>query len=155
MLVLLIVFMITAPLLTTGVPIDLPKTQARALKGESDPLVVTINNNGKIFLQDAEINQGQLLARLAGLAQEDDKRRVYVRGDRGVNYGQVMGVMGAINAAGFVHVALVTEPIDGKLGDEKLGGMRKNKREKIIIGETRSALKRALFSFCLSAVAID
>ena len=112
MLVLLIVFMITAPLLTTGVPVDLPKTQARSLKGESEPLVVTINNQGKIFLQDAEIESHQLLSRLAGLAQEDDKRRVYVRGDKGVNYGQVMGVMGAINAAGFTHVALVTEPLN-------------------------------------------
>lgn len=114
MLVLLIVFMITAPLLTTGVPVDLPKTQARAIKGESEPLVITIDNSGRVFLQDAEIRENQLLSRLAGLAQEDDKRRVYVRGDRMVNYGKIMGVMGAINAAGFVHVALVTEPIDDR-----------------------------------------
>jgi len=112
MLVLLIVFMITAPLLTTGVPVDLPKTQARPLKGESEPLVVTIDNSGKIFLQDAEIKPDQLLSRLAGLAQEDDKRRIYVRGDKAVNYGKIMGVMGAINSAGFTHVALVTEPIE-------------------------------------------
>ena len=112
MLVLLIVFMITAPLLTTGVPVDLPKTQARAIKGESEPLVITVDNSGKIFLQDSEIKANELLSRLAGLAQEDDKRRVYVRGDRSVNYGKMMGVMGAINAAGFVHVALVTEPLD-------------------------------------------
>jgi biopolymer transport protein TolR len=112
MLVLLIVFMITAPLLTTGVPVDLPKTQAHAIKGESEPLVITVDNSGRVFLQDAEIKTGQLLSRLAGLAQEDDKRRVYVRGDRTVSYGKMMGIMGAINAAGFVHVALVTEPLD-------------------------------------------
>ena len=112
MLVLLIVFMITAPLLTTGVPVDLPKTQAKPLKGESEPLVVTIDNGGNIFLQDAQIKPDQLLSRLAGLAQEDDKRRVYVRGDKGVNYGKIMGVMGAINAAGFTHVALVTQPLE-------------------------------------------
>ena len=112
MLVLLIVFMITAPLLTTGVPVDLPKTQARPLKGESEPLVVTIDNSGNIFLQDAQIKPDQLLSRLAGLAQEDDKRRIYVRGDKGVNYGKIMGVMGAINAAGFTHVALVTQPLE-------------------------------------------
>ena len=112
MLVLLIVFMITAPLLTTGVPIDLPKSQAQPLKGESDPLVVTVDGKGNIFLQDVQIKPNQLLSRLAGLAQEDDKRRVYVRGDKAVNYGKMMTVMGAINASGFTHVALVTEPID-------------------------------------------
>jgi biopolymer transport protein TolR len=110
MLVLLIVFMVAAPLLTVGVPIDLPKTKADTLKGQDEPLSITVNAQGKIYLQETEIaNVDELVPRLAAIAQNKKDTRIFVRGDRAINYGRVMEVMGMINGAGFTQVALVTD----------------------------------------------
>ncbi len=109
MLVLLIVFMVSAPLLTVGVPIDLPETQAKPLQSETEPIVVSIDPNGKIFLQDNEVTAEKLVATLQAIAREGLDERLYVRGDRDADYGAVMRVMGRLNAAGYRHIGLVTE----------------------------------------------
>jgi biopolymer transport protein TolR len=109
MLVLLIVFMVTAPLLTTGVAVDLPRSESSPLPGQDEPLSVTVDAGGRIFLQESEINLEQLPARLVAVTQRNKEARIFVRGDRGVDYGTIMGVVNAINRAGFVKVALVTD----------------------------------------------
>ena len=109
MLVLLVVFMITAPLLTVGVPVDLPKTKSSVIVGEDEPLVVTLNAEGKLFLQDTEVALDKLVARLTAITENRKETRVFVRGDRKIAYGKVMEVMGLINLAGFDRVALITE----------------------------------------------
>ena len=113
MLVLLVVFMITAPLLTVGVPIDLPKTAASNLQGSEEPLTVSINDMGKIYLQKTLVKQEELVARMLAISENLTSRRIFVRGDRLVDYGTVMEVMGSLNAAGFNKVALVTEAPGG------------------------------------------
>ena len=113
MLVLLVVFMITAPLLTVGVPIDLPKTAASTLQGSEEPLTVSINEKGKIYLQKTLVKQEELVARMLAISENLTSRRIFVRGDRLVDYGTVMEVMGSLNAAGFNKVALVTEVPSG------------------------------------------
>ncbi len=113
MLVLLVVFMITAPLLTVGVPIDLPKTAASTLQGSEEPLTVSINEKGKIYLQKTPVKQEELVARMLAISENLTSRRIFVRGDRLVDYGTVMEVMGSLNAAGFNKVALVTEAPGG------------------------------------------
>ena len=113
MLVLLVIFMITAPLLTVGVPIDLPKTAASNLQGSEEPLTVSINNKGKIYLQKTLVQQEELVARMLAISENLTSRRIFVRGDRLVDYGTVMEVMGSLNAAGFNKVALVTEVPSG------------------------------------------
>ena len=120
MLVLLVVFMITAPLLTVGVPIDLPKTAASNLQGSEEPLTVSINDKGKIYLQKTLVKQEELVARMLAISENLTSRRIFVRGDRSVDYGTVMEVMGSLNAAGFNKVALVTEaPPGSPLAKEK------------------------------------
>ena len=111
MLVLLVVFMITAPLLSVGVPVNLPETSARPLQGSEEPLTITVDAEGKIWLQEAEVPLDELVPKLVAVveARGDKEERIFVRGDRGITYGAVMQVMGTINAAGFRHVALVTE----------------------------------------------
>jgi biopolymer transport protein TolR len=109
MLVLLIIFMITAPLLTVGVPVDLPKTKATAVKDALEPLAVTINIDGKIFLQDTEVSIEELVPRLTAIAGTGYDQRIFVRGDKGVEYGRVMEVMGLISGAGFTRLALITD----------------------------------------------
>ena len=109
MLVLLIVFMVTAPLLAVGVPVDLPRSQARPLPEDSKPLAVTIDAEGRLFLQKTEVGMPELVARLRAIAATSPNLRIYVRGDRHIAYGRVMEVMGLLNAAGFPRVALVTE----------------------------------------------
>ena len=109
MLVLLVVFMITAPLLTVGVPIDLPKASASNLQGNEEPLTVSISDKGEIFLQETLVGREELVARLLAIAENRTSRRVFVRGYRSVDYGVVMAVMSRLNAAGFNKVALVTE----------------------------------------------
>ncbi|HJM91936.1 MAG: protein TolR [Alphaproteobacteria bacterium] len=109
MLVLLVVFMITAPLLTVGVPIDLPKASASNLQGNEEPLTVSISDRGEIFLQETLVGAEELVARLLAIAENRTSRRIFVRGDRTVDYGAVMTVMSRLNAAGFNKVALVTE----------------------------------------------
>lgn len=109
MLVLLVVFMVTAPLLTTGVAVDLPKSDSSALPGQDEPLSVTIAGDGRIYLQESGIELDQLGPRLLAITERKPETRVFVRGDRSVDYGQVMAVVGAINRAGITKVALLTE----------------------------------------------
>jgi biopolymer transport protein TolR len=109
MLVLLIVFMVTAPLLTVGVSVDLPKTQASPLPGQDEPLTVSINRQGKVFLQETEVGVDALGPRLMAVSERNPDARIFVRGDKGIDYGSVMAVMGAIYSAGFSKVALITE----------------------------------------------
>ena len=109
MLVLLIVFMVAAPLLTVGVPIDLPETRAKALQSDKDPLTVTVAMDGKVYLQDQEIPIEELVAKLQAIASEGYEERIFVRGDNKVGYGAVMQVMGRLNAAGFKRIGLVTD----------------------------------------------
>jgi biopolymer transport protein TolR len=113
MLVLLIIFMVSAPLLTVGVPIDLPESKAGSLNEEKEPLTISVNNEGEIFLQDTKISLDDLVPRLNAITNQGYEERIYVRGDRNVNYGQVMRVMGTISSAGFRRVALVTEVEQG------------------------------------------
>jgi biopolymer transport protein TolR len=115
MLVLLIIFMVSAPLLTVGVPIDLPQTQAKSLDQDREPLTITVNLKGEVFLQNAEIKIDDLVAKLQAITQArgGTDERIYVRGDRKVDYGTVMRVMGRLSAAGFRRVALVTEVEQG------------------------------------------
>jgi biopolymer transport protein TolR len=113
MLVLLIIFMVAAPMLTVGVPVDLPQSQAPALSEEREPLTISVNNQGEIFLQDTKVELEDIVPRLNAITNQGYEERIYVRGDRNVNYGQVMKVMGTISAAGFKRVALVTEVEQG------------------------------------------
>jgi biopolymer transport protein TolR len=112
MLVLLIVFMVSAPLLTAGVPVDLPQTAAKPLAVEKEPITITIDPSGKIFLQEAEVPIDQLVTQLNAIAKEGPDERIYVRGDKTASYGTIMQVMGTINGAGFKHIGLValTQP---------------------------------------------
>jgi biopolymer transport protein TolR len=109
MLVLLIVFMVTAPLLTVGVPVDLPKTRAPALGQDKEPLSVTIAKDGKIFLQKQVVTQEALVPKLQAISQNGYDQRIFVRGDKSVDYGRVMEVMGMLSQAGFTHIGLVTD----------------------------------------------
>ena len=109
MLVLLIVFMVTAPLLTVGVPVDLPKTRAPALGQDKEPLSVTIARNGKIYLQKEVVTEDQLVPKLQAISQNGYDQRIFVRGDQTVDYGRVMVVMGLLASAGFTHIGLVTD----------------------------------------------
>jgi biopolymer transport protein TolR len=109
MLVLLIVFMVTAPLLTVGVPVDLPKTRAPALGQDREPLSVTIKRDGTIFLQKEKVPQDQLVDKLKAVASNGYNQRIFVRGDKTVDYGKVMEVMGLLNSAGFTRIGLVTD----------------------------------------------
>ena len=119
MLVLLIIFMVSAPLLTVGVPIDLPQTQAKSLDQDQKPLTVSVNTQGQVFLQESEIKVEELVPKLQAIAQARNgggggmDERIYVRGDRKVDYGTVMRVMGRLSQAGFRRVALVTEVEQG------------------------------------------
>lgn len=113
MLVLLIVFMVTAPLMTSGVNVDLPKTDAKPLNSDSEPLTVSINGSGKIFLQDSETNTGELVTKLNAIAKGDQARRIFVRADKGIQYGEVMQVMATISQGGFTKVALLAEQTAG------------------------------------------
>jgi len=119
MLVLLIIFMVTAPLLTAGVAVDLPKTKARLLSQDKEPLTISIEKSGKIFLGGAKdvekesIPLEELVPKLTAIAENGYDQRIFVRGDRAVDYGRVMQVMGELNAAGFRRIGLVTEPPRG------------------------------------------
>ena len=108
MLVLLVVFMITAPLLTVGVPVELPKSTAPEISGEDEPLAVSINAAGLIFLGDSEIALEELGPRLVAVTDRNPDARIFVRGDKSIDYGMVMAVMGALAEAGFTNLALIT-----------------------------------------------
>jgi biopolymer transport protein TolR len=109
MLVLLIVFMVAAPLLTVGVPVDLPKAQAPAINENKEPLVVTVNAQGAIYLQETTVGDDELVPRLQAITHNNPEASIYVRGDRTINYGRVLEVMSMISAAGFTKVSLVAE----------------------------------------------
>lgn len=109
MLVLLIVFMVTAPLLTVGVPVDLPKTKAQALGQDREPLAVTVKKDGTIYLQNTAVPEDALVPKLTAIAANGYDQRIFVRGDKDVDYGRVMEVMARISAAGFTHIGLVTD----------------------------------------------
>ena len=115
MLVLLIIFMVSAPLLTVGVPIDLPQTQAANLDQAREPLAISINVKGQVFLQNTEIKLEELVPKLKAItdARGGADERIYVRGDKSVDYGTIMRVMGRLSAAGFRRVGLVTEVEQG------------------------------------------
>jgi biopolymer transport protein TolR len=109
MLVLLVIFMVTAPLLTVGVTVDLPKTKASTIAGQDEPLAVSVDAQGQIFLQDTKLELDGLVPRLMAITGNNPDVRIFVRGDKAIHYGRVMEVMGTVNAAGFRKVALITE----------------------------------------------
>ncbi|TCT05574.1 protein TolR [Aquabacter spiritensis] len=113
MLVLLIIFMVSAPLLTVGVPIDLPQTAAKSMDQTKDPITVSVNAKGQIFIGETEVAYADLVPRLQAVTQNAMDERIFVRGDRKVDYGTVMRVMGRLSGAGFKRVALVTEVDQG------------------------------------------
>jgi biopolymer transport protein TolR len=114
MLVLLIVFMVTAPLLTVGVTVDLPEARSSPLPGQDEPLTVSVTRDGTVFLQESEIALADLGPRLLAITERRPETRIFVRGDRVIDYGRVMEVVGAIHTAGFNRVALVTEFREGR-----------------------------------------
>ena len=109
MLVLLIVFMITAPMLTVGVQVDLPQTKANQLNSDADPLIITMNKNREIFIQDAVVSPEELIPRLKAISKVNSKTRIFVRGDNLLPYGEVIEIMGKIQTAGYEKVALVAK----------------------------------------------
>ena len=117
-LVLLIIFMVAAPLMTVGVPVDLPRTNATPLPQEQEPLTITVDSQGRIFLQETEVPMDGLVPQLQAIMrnqpQGQPERRIFVRGDRAISYGRVMEVMGTVSAAGFSRVALLAEQPQGR-----------------------------------------
>ena len=114
MLVLLVIFMVTAPLLTVGVPLDLPKTQAAPVSDPKPPVIMSLNRAGEVFIGDERIDPSDLAERLSGLAAEDPTRIVYVRGDQTISYAQLMEALGMVNRAGFAKVSLIAEAAGSK-----------------------------------------
>jgi biopolymer transport protein TolR len=115
MLVLLIVFMVTAPLLSAGIPVDLPKTEAAAVTEKDDkPLEVAVNKKGDIYIGETKVNRAELLLKLSTITGDDKERRVFIKADQGLSYGKVMEILGSINKAGYKKVALITEPSPAK-----------------------------------------
>ena len=110
MLVLLIIFMVTAPLLTVGVQVDLPETSADTLPEESEPLTLTINSKGEVFIQETKIEFKNIIQKILAVSNNRTDTRIYVRGDKTINYGRVLEVMGKLSGSGFTKVALISEP---------------------------------------------
>ena len=111
MLVLLIIFMVTAPLLTVGVQVDLPETSADTLAEESEPLTLTINAKGEIFIQETQVEYEKIIAKILAVSNNRTDTRIYVRGDKTINYGRVLEIMGMLSGSGFTKVALISEPL--------------------------------------------
>ncbi|WP_147092324.1 protein TolR [Swaminathania salitolerans] len=109
MLVLLIIFMVTAPMMTSGVNVDLPKTDASPLNADTKPITVSVKSDGGIYLGDEPVSADQLVGQLQQAAQNDKEHRIFVRADAHINYGQVMDIMGKITSGGFTHVALLAQ----------------------------------------------
>ena len=109
MLVLLIVFMVTAPMLTVGVPVNLPESEADSLPDDREPLTVSINSKGEVFVQDTKVAFNELVAKLLAISKNRTDTRIYVRGDKNINYGRVMEVMGNLAGSGFTKVALISQ----------------------------------------------
>ena len=114
MLVFLIVFMVAAPLMAVGVPVDLPKVQAKQINDQKPPIVVSIDSTGSFFIDQTAIESDKLLPTLTSNSENDKERRIHVRGDRNINYGKVMEVMGLLAASGFTHIGLVTDVVKPK-----------------------------------------
>lgn len=112
MLVLLVIFMITAPLLTAGVEVDLPKTKAGPVAGADEPLAITVDSTGQVHLQETPVNLADLPAKLDAITDRNPDARIFIRGDQAIDYGRVMQVMGTVNAAGYRRVALVTRGLN-------------------------------------------
>ncbi len=112
MLVLLIVFMITAPLMTVGVPIELPKTEAGQVEGSKQPLVISLDAKGRIFLQETEIKMDQVVAKLSAIAKSGFKERIYIQGDKNLMFGEISKVMGRISRAGFTRITVITDTLE-------------------------------------------
>ena len=110
MLVLLIIFMVTAPLLTVGVQVDLPETSADSLPEENEPLTLTINAKGEIFIQETKIEFDNIIQKILAVSSNRTDTRIYVRGDKSINYGRVLEIMGMLSGSGFTKVALISEP---------------------------------------------
>ena len=110
MLVLLIIFMVTAPLLTVGVQVDLPESSADSLPEEQEPLTLTINSKGEVFIQETKIEFDNLIKKILAVSNNRTDTRIYVRGDKTINYGRVLEVMGKLSGSGFTKVALISEP---------------------------------------------
>ena len=110
MLVLLIIFMVTAPLLTVGVQVDLPESAADSLSEDQEPLTLSINSKGEVFIQEHQVEVKKLIAKILAISNNRTDTRIYVRGDRTINYGRVLEVMGKLSGAGFSKVALISEP---------------------------------------------
>ncbi len=108
MLVLLIIFMVAAPMMTSGVPVDLPETKASAMNADTQPITITIDGTGKIFLQETEIPEEELVAKLQAISKTGYEERIFIRGDKTTNYGTAMVVMGLIQAAGYKNIGLLT-----------------------------------------------
>jgi TolR protein len=125
MLVLLVIFMVTAPLLTTGVQVDLPKTEAAPVKGDDQPLSVSVDAHGDIWIQETKVSMEELVPKLQAITAQKPETRIFIRGDKTINYGRVMEVMGMLGGAGFSKVALVTEM---RQGDDGAKGAKKGAR---------------------------
>ncbi len=111
MLVLLIIFMVSAPLLTSGVPVDLPNSKAKSLQeADSKPIEITLDKNGDVFLSETLIKKGALISILKPMMEGDEERRIYLRADQSISYGRIMEVLGLLNDAGFRKVALISKP---------------------------------------------
>ena len=119
MLVLLIIFMVTAPLLTVGVQVDLPKTKASVIPGQDEPLTITVDGEGRIYLQETELDLEALAPRLIAITSNNPDVRIFLRFDKTIRYGRVMEVMGTVNGAGFTKVALITEPLKSGTAGKK------------------------------------
>ena len=109
MLVLLIVFMVTAPMLTVGVPVNLPNSEADSLPDYQEPLTLSINSKGETFIQDTKVSFNELVPKLLAISKNRTDTRIYIRGDRNINYGRVMEIMGKLSGSGFSKVALLSE----------------------------------------------
>lgn len=129
MLVLLIVFMVTAPMLTVGVPVDLPKTQAAKLADQVEPIVISVGPDGKSYLQEIELQGEALVARLMAITGSNPDARIYVRGDKSIAYGKIMEIMGDVAASGFTKVSLIAEM---PAGGPKKGFLSKESRPSAI-----------------------
>lgn len=114
MLVLLIVFMVAAPLMTVGVPIDLPETQAQSLDTPSNPITLTITSEGAVFIGEEAVALGEVVARLGSLVEDPGEQRIYLRGDAQADYGAVMRVMGTLSGAGYSQIGLITDQEQGQ-----------------------------------------
>ncbi|MFQ5617848.1 MAG: protein TolR [Rhodospirillales bacterium] len=128
MLVLLVIFMVTAPLLTVGVKVDLPKTKAAVISGQDEPLTITVDGEGHIYLQETKLDLEALAPRLIAITSNNPDVRIFLRGDKTVEYGRVMEVMGTVNGAGFTKVALITQPLkSGTARKKRLKAAKKSK----------------------------